>query len=116
DVCAGAAAFLRASLTREAGVADFFSLLYACLLVQAASGEDPLEQAPADWPDRVAATLEGFRNADGGYAKTAGGASGSTYHTFLVALCYELLGRPLPDPAAAVRFVGSRRREDGGFV
>jgi geranylgeranyl transferase type-2 subunit beta len=116
EVCARAAGFLRGSLTQQAGVADFFSLLYACLLVQAGSGADPLEHAPTDWPDRVAATLEGFRTADGGYAKTQGGASGSTYHTFLVALCYELLGRTLPNPQAAVAFVRSRRREDGGFV
>jgi geranylgeranyl transferase type-2 subunit beta len=116
EVCTRAAGFLRASLAREAGVADFFSLLYSCLLVQAASGDDPLAQAPPDWPDRVAAVLEGFRTADGGYAKTQGGVSGSTYHTFLVALCYELLGRSLPEPGAAVRFVASRRRDDGGFV
>src|SRR5262249_45694390 len=60
--------------------------------------------------------LETFRTPDGGYAKAAGSASGSTYHTFLVGLAYQLLGRPLPDPEAAVRFVTSRRREDGGFV
>src|SRR3954468_23031152 len=55
-----AAKFLRNSLAREAAVVDFFSLLYSCLLVQAAGGEDVLSEAPADWPDRVAATLEGF--------------------------------------------------------
>src|SRR5205823_8300245 len=92
------------------------SLLYACLLVQATGGPDVLAGSPPDWPDRVAATLETFRTADGGYAKAVGAASGSTYHTFLVGLCYQLLGRPLPRPEDVARFVRSRRRDDGGFV
>src|SRR4051794_38334853 len=111
-----AAKFLRNSLAREAAVVDFFSLLYSCLLVQAAGGEDVLSEAPADWPDRVAATLESFRTKDGGYAKGPGGLSGSTYHTFLVSLCYEVLGRAVPRPEELRTFVLSRRREDGGFV
>lgn len=111
-----AARFLRASLARQASVVDFFSLLYSCLLVQAAGGEDVFADAPPDWPDRVAETLEGFRTKDGGYAKVTGGPSGSTYHTFLVALCYEVLNRPVPRPAELAAFVLSRRREDGGFV
>jgi geranylgeranyl transferase type-2 subunit beta len=116
EVCARAAGYLRGTLRSEASVVDFFSLLYACLLVQSSAGVDVLADAPADWPDRVAAALEGFRTADGGYAKGPGGASGSTYHSFLVALCYELLGREVPRPADLGRFVLSRRRDDGGFV
>jgi geranylgeranyl transferase type-2 subunit beta len=121
-----AAGFLRGSLTQQTSVIDFFSLLYSCLLVQLAGGPEvlpPLNPPPGqegikggDWPDRVAAMLESFRTPDGGYAKTIGGVSGSTYHTFLVALCYQLLGRPLPRLADVVRFVASRRREDGGYV
>jgi len=111
-----AATFLRSSLTQQASVVDFFSLLYASLLVQSTGGPDVLAGSPADWPERVAATLESFRTADGGYAKTIGGTSGSTYHTFLVALCYQLLGRPAPRMAEVVRFIASRRREDGGYV
>jgi geranylgeranyl transferase type-2 subunit beta len=115
-ICDRTGAYLRANLQREASVVDFFSLLYSCLLVQAGGGPDVLANAPPDWPDRVAATLEGFRTADGGYAKGPGGTSGSTYHTFLVALCSQLLGRPVPRPDEIVRFVMSRRRDDGGFV
>jgi geranylgeranyl transferase type-2 subunit beta len=116
EVCEKAAAFLRDSLTRPASVIDFFSLLYACLLIQATSGIDVLAGSPPDWPERVAATLETFRTADHGYAKAAGASSGSTYHTFLVGLCYQLLGRSLPRCEEVVRFIRSRRREDGGFV
>lgn len=111
-----AAGFLRGSLAKQASVVDFFSLLYACLLVQAAGGPDVLGDSPPDWPDRVAATLESFHTSDGGYTKSVGGVSGSTYHTFLVALCYQLLNRPVPRLAEVVRFVASRRREDGGYV
>src|SRR5262249_8587518 len=84
EVCERAACFLRASLARQASVVDFFSLLYACLLVQAGGGPDVLAGAPADWPERVAGTLESFRMSDGGYAKFPEASSGSTYHTFLV--------------------------------
>jgi geranylgeranyl transferase type-2 subunit beta len=115
-ICERAAGFLRDSLTRQASVIDFFSLLYACLLVQSGGGPDVLGDSPPDWPERVAQTLEGFRTSDGGYTKSIDGVSGSTYHTFLVALCYQLLGRPTPRLAEVVRFVASRRREDGGYV
>jgi geranylgeranyl transferase type-2 subunit beta len=116
DIYTQAAGFLRASLLQHASIIDFFSLLYACLLIQAAGGRDVLADSPPDWPDRVAGTLESFRTADGGYGKMAGAASGSTYHTFLVGLCYQLLGRAFPRPDEVARFIQSRRREDGGYV
>ncbi len=111
-----AAGYLRSCLTLQTSVVDFFSFLYATMLLKAGDGPDVLADCPPDWPERVAATLESFRTADGGYAKSPGGASGSTYHTFLVALCQQLLARPLPRPDDVRRFVESRRREDGGFV
>ena len=78
---------------------DFFSLLYAAALIQVGGGPDVFADSPPGWNDRVAEMLEKFRTVDGGYAKAVGATSGSTYHTFLVALCYELLGRPLPESA-----------------
>jgi geranylgeranyl transferase type-2 subunit beta len=64
----------------------------------------------------VAAELERFRREDGGYAMSHEGHSSSTYYTFLVLLCQQVIGAPPVDPDRIVRFVGSRRREDGGFV
>jgi geranylgeranyl transferase type-2 subunit beta len=116
EVCDRASHFLRASLTQQTSVVDFFSLLYSSLLVQTVGTLDVFAEAPKDWPDRVAAMLETFRTSDGGYAKQAGAVAGSTYHTFLVGLCYELLNRSFPSSADVGRFVLSRRREDGGFV
>jgi geranylgeranyl transferase type-2 subunit beta len=116
EICNRAASFLRQSLAGQASVVDFFSLLYACLLIQASGGPDALADSPVQWPERVADALETFRTADGGYAKSVGSTAGSTYHTFLVGLTYQLLGRPLPHPREVERFVECRRRDDGGFV
>ena len=116
EICDRTGTYLRSCLTKQTSVVDFFSFLYACLLVQAGGGKDVLEGSPADWPERVAATLETFRTKDNGYNKSPGATSGSTYHTFLVGLCFELLGQSLPNPADVIRFVEARRREDGGYV
>ena len=116
EICARTADFLRSRMQGQAGVVDFHSLLFSCLLVQLGGGPDVLAHCPGDWPNRVAETLESFRTPDGGYGKTAGAASASTYHTFLVGLCYQILGLPWPNPEAVERFITSRHREDGGFV
>jgi geranylgeranyl transferase type-2 subunit beta len=116
EICNRAAEFLRGSLASRASVVDLFSLLYACLLVHLGGGPDVLAGSAPDWPERVAATLETFRTPDGGYNKSPGATAASTYHTFLVGLCYQLLGLPLPRPDELIAFVEARRREDGGFV
>jgi len=115
DCCIRAASFLGQQLTGSASVIDLFSLQVSAFLVRLGGGPDVLAEAPADWPDRVAVTLESFRHPDGGYAKAHGGTSGSTYTTFLVALALELLGRPVPSPDRVLTFLRSRYR-DGGFV
>ncbi len=116
EVATGAGRFLRACLARQASVVDFFSFLYGCTLVQATTGVDVLADSPSDWPKRVADTLTQFRTSDHGYNKSPGATSGSTYHTFLVGLCFELLGQTMPNPSDVLGFVQSRRREDGGYV
>ncbi|MCI0381395.1 MAG: geranyl transferase [Gemmataceae bacterium] len=130
DVGKRTAGFLTKSLATQAGLVDFFSLLYSSLLLQTSLGLDPLSASPRDWPERVATFLETLRTEDGGYAKApeisprpsggegtgVRGRAGSTYQSFLVALCYEMLGRDIPKPDELMRFVESRRREDGGFV
>ncbi len=116
DVCGRAAEFLRSRMNGSAGVVDFFSLIVSCYLVPLGGGPDVLADAPPDWKDRVAATLETFRTHDGGYGKAPAAASGSTYTSFLVALALELLGRPVPDADRLAAFVRSRRRDDGGYV
>ncbi len=116
EICERCAGYLKGCLSGRASVVDFYSFLYAILLVQTGGGPDVLADSPADWPQRVAETLAQFRTSDGGYNKNPGATSGSTYHTFLVGLCFELLGRGFPDADKVRNFVVSRRREDGGFV
>ncbi len=116
EIAERSAAYLRGCMSRQTSVVDFFSFLYACVLVQASTGKDVLIDAPSDWPDRVAAMLGTFRTPDNGYNKSPGATSGSTYHTFLMGLCFELLGRSLPNPAEVLAFVNARRRDDGGYV
>jgi geranylgeranyl transferase type-2 subunit beta len=116
DISQRAGNFLRQSLAQQASVVDFFSFLYACLLIQMRGGPDVLAASSTDWPERVAETMETFRTPDGGYAKSPGSNSGSTYHTFLVGLTYQLLGKGLPDSEKVIQFVQARRREDGGYV
>lgn len=118
EIAARAAGFLRTRLRlgRETAIIDFVSLLYSAALVRDHGGPDVMTEMRPDWGRAVAEALEAFRSADGGYAKTPDNASGSTYHTFLVGLCLQLAGVGIPDPGRAVRFVLSRRRDDGGFV
>lgn len=116
DDCRRIAGFLQSCQRAQVTVIDLVSWLYCALVVQAASGIDILRDFDQAWPERLAETLESFRTKDGGYAKTHEGALGSTYHSFLVTLCYELIGKPLPHSSKLVQFIFDRQRDDGGFV
>ena len=116
ELCGKAAEFLRTKMLGSAGVVDFFSLVVSCYLVPIGGGPDVLADAPPDWRDRVASTLETFRSPDGGYGKIPAATHGSTYTSFLVVLCLQLLDRPIPAADKLAAFVKSRRRPDGGYV
>jgi geranylgeranyl transferase type-2 subunit beta len=116
EICRNTAGYLTDSLARQTSVVDFFSFLYSRLVLQVTAGIDVFTASPAGWPDRVAAMLETLHTPDGGYDKTPRGASGSTYHTFLVGMTYQLLSRPIPRAEQVIQFVASRRRDDGGYV
>jgi geranylgeranyl transferase type-2 subunit beta len=105
-----------AGARREYSLIDLVSWLYSVITVQLIGNLPPFAGDTESFADEVANSLEAFRRPDGGYARTSEGGVGSTYHTFLAALCYELLGRPAPDVAGVERFILSRRRDDGGFV
>ena len=109
----GAASYVRRRGCQASDVVQCFCLLDA-ERVLAARGQ-------AVWPDReaanaaLAAVLDGFRTAHGGYAKPTCGCTG-LYHTFLGTLCEALLGLPHPDPDARALFVRWRHGPDGGFA
>src|SRR5437764_9755829 len=110
-----AAAFLRSRLLGQESIVDFLSLIYGAALLQSAAGIDVLADVEVNWRDAVAAALEKLRRADGGYAKGPEGVASSTYHTFLVLLCLQLIGREPQQPAQIVEFIQSQRCEEGGF-
>ncbi len=108
--------FLGAQRLAQVSVVDFLSLLYGAHLVEAASGTHPFTPLRDDWRGSSAKLFEQFRRDDGGYAKTPASPASSTYQTFLVLLAGQLIGKTVPDADRLVRFVLSRRRDDGGFV
>jgi geranylgeranyl transferase type-2 subunit beta len=115
EVCERAGKYLQSQLNTPASVIDLFSLLVGSSLVQL-GGYDVFAKSPTDWPVRVAGSLAGFRTPDGGYGQTPGQAAGSTYHSFLVALLFQLIEQEIPEPNALAAFVRTRARPDGGFV
>lgn len=111
-----AGGFLARQLNSQAPIIDFLSLMYGTMLLETSAGIDILANAAPDWRQRVADALERFRRPDGGYAKTDEGQSSSTYYTFLVVLCRQLIGQPQIEPERLIDFVHARQRDDGGFV
>lgn len=110
-----AAEFLTGRLSGRETIIDFLSLIYGAALVEAAAGIDVFASADAAWRDAIAATLENLRRDDGGYAKSPEGRASSTYHTFLVVLCRQLIERPAPEPERIVAFLRTHQEEEGGF-
>jgi len=100
---------------RAPAVLDLLSLVYGATLLNTSAGIDVLAEPTCSWRDGVAESLEQLRREDGGYAKSVEGRAGSTYQSFLVALCLQLIDRPLPRPERLVEFLLSQRCETGGF-
>ena len=111
-----AAEFVKSRLGGQEAIIDFLSLLYSAMLLDASAGINLFAETPGDWRSRVAAEFERFRRDDGGYAMSDEGFSSSTYYTFLVLLCQQLLDVPPVEPPRILQFVQSRQREDGGGV
>ena len=110
-----AAAFLTSRLSGQESIVDFLSLVYGASLLQTAAGIDIFHDSALGWPDAVAAALARLRRPDGGYAKGAEGSASSTYHTFLVLLCLQLIDRQPEQPDQIVAFLHSQVCEEGGF-
>jgi len=110
-----ATAFLRGRLDGRETVVDFLALVYGAMLLDVSAGLDVFAEAGPQWRDDVARKLEALRRDDGGYAKSHEGHASSTYHSFLVLLCLQLIGRPLSEPQRLYEFTMSQRCPDGGF-
>ena len=112
-----AATFLQQRLHRQETIIDFLSLVYGGALLDLSAGIDIYEETAApDWRATVAKSLEQLRCDDGGYAKGPEGRASSTYHSFLVLICLQLLEMPLPNPEGMIAFIRKQQRDDGGFL
>ena len=110
------AGFLSDRLTQPLPSIDFLSLVTSAVLVEGAGGVDVFTGAGRDLHQSVVDAFEPFRRDDGGYAKTQRGGQSSTYHTFLVAGCRQMVGLPIDGAPQMIELIRSRQRDDGGFV
>ncbi len=115
EVAQRASVFLQSRLGGQESVVDFFSLIYGGMLLKSTAGVDVFASSQADWREQVAAWLETLRRADGGYAKGVEGQASSTYHSFLVVICLQLLEKLPPEPERLLAFLKSQVAEEGGF-
>ncbi|MEQ1825019.1 MAG: prenyltransferase/squalene oxidase repeat-containing protein [Pirellula sp.] len=115
-VAESASRFLLSRTMKHESVIDLLSLIYGASLIEASTETNPLHAISMDWQLRISTMLNGLRRPDGGFSRIDSAALGSTYQTFLVAICLELLGYPLPKDDPSVAFLLSQRRDDGGFL
>jgi geranylgeranyl transferase type-2 subunit beta len=111
-----AARFLQSRMAGQAAIVDALSLIYGAALLESASGKEVFASVASGWQDALSDWLETLRRDDGGYAKAPEGRASSTYHTFLVLLCRQLIERPVPEPHRIVEFLRQQEVEDGGFL
>ncbi|NIA22132.1 MAG: hypothetical protein GWP05_09270 [Anaerolineaceae bacterium] len=106
--------FLSRHPRQPRNVVDCLSLLQTMAVLQRRLAEPPAAGLKSDCSLRVRSCLGQCRTADGGFAVEPRGQAGP-YYVFLAALCYDLMGEPLPSADDAVASVLSRRCEDGAF-
>ncbi len=108
--------FLQSRLNRHETLVDLMSLVYSAKLLEAACGLDAFRGSQAAWAERLGTLLQSLRRTDGGYSKSFEGNVGSTYQTFLVLLCLELIDQPISDAEQIAQFLMRQRQADGGFL
>ncbi|MBT5018271.1 MAG: terpene cyclase/mutase family protein [Planctomicrobium sp.] len=110
------AEYLKSHDWKTLNVIDLMNWLATALALQVSAGIDLLQNVDDYFTSAITEKLESVRTKDGGYAKATEGASGSTYHSFLVLLTYQLVGLQQTRPNALTQFIYDRQRDDGGFV
>ncbi|MFN7841768.1 MAG: prenyltransferase/squalene oxidase repeat-containing protein [Pirellula sp.] len=116
DVAERASQFLLKKTQSQESIIDLLSLVYGAALIEAATEINPLQGNREVWQSRMQSMLHQLRRSDGGFARTLEANVGSTYQTFLVAICLELMGYSLPADDPCVDFLLAQRRADGGFL
>lgn len=116
EVADRAGQFLLRKTQSQESIIDLLSLVYGAALIEAATEKNPLHGNRDIWQARMQSMLHQLRRSDGGFARTLEANVGSTYQTFLVAICLELMGYSLPVDDPCVDFLLAQRRADGGFL
>ena len=116
DVAQRSADFFRHRFTSHETIVDLLSLVYSVKLIEAACGLDAFAGIDQPWETRLSDLLNQLRRDDGGFSKSFEGHAGSTYQTFLVLLCLELIEQPCPEPENTTGFLRRQNQEDGGFL
>ena len=115
DLGQRSAGFLKQRLSGKESVIDFLSLIYGAILLENAGGIDVFGHSNSGWREAVAAEMEELRRDDGGYARSREAGAGSTYHSFLVLLCMQLIDVPVTQPNDLVEFFLTQQDVEGGF-
>ena len=116
NVADSASRFLMSRTVQQESIIDLLSLVYGASLIEASTEVNPLKSIEVDWKGRLSELLNSLRRNDGGFSRINTATIGSTYQTFLVTICLELLGHHLPSDDPCVAFLLGQRREDGGFL
>ena len=105
----GAADYLRSLPPMPRDLVDCFSRLNTARLLAMAG------VAPETDPEAIGTVLWSQALAGGGFARP-GAEAVSAYHTFLGALCCEMLGVEFPEAAGTVERIRAVRCPDGGYA
>jgi geranylgeranyl transferase type-2 subunit beta len=116
DLAERASGFLIAKTRQQESIIDLLSLVYSAALIEASTETNPLSKIAVDWRVNLESLLLKLRRADGGFARTEDASVSSTYQTFLVTICLELINHCLPHDDPCIDFLISQRRNDGGFL
>ncbi|MDZ7620005.1 MAG: prenyltransferase/squalene oxidase repeat-containing protein, partial [Patescibacteria group bacterium] len=115
DTARRAGEFL-AQAARPTDAVELFTFLSSAMLAAMAGGADSFAAIGTEPVELVQNVLDPLACPDGGVGKSSRSGMGSTYHTFLGALCREMAGQPMENGDQIAAFVRGRQREDGGFV
>ncbi len=107
--------FIREGAPGPTNIVDAFCLIHGLRLVEAHAECDCVGRMNSE-PIEAAFRLVSTCSAEGGGFAFAPGGVGSLYHTFIAAICCELVAEPFPDPSRAAEFVAKCRCADGGFA
>jgi len=76
----------------------------------------PADRMSDELRQSIAARVEPYRSADGGYEASPNSANGTLYGCFIAMGAYQDLDLPLPNPRGILNCIESLRATDGGYA